>query len=166
MFRYQDKNNYYRFIWDRAKRSRRLEKRVNGKFYTLSEDLVPYNKGQTYELRILANGKHLTVKIDDADIFYAGDGSLTGGTVALYTCLNAGSYFDDVHVQDFSGTTLATLLKEDFNDGNANRWVIVDEGLSDGPSLWGIASGTLVQSSNIGSSLAYDSLGTYLLYTN
>jgi hypothetical protein len=110
MFRYQDKNNYYRFIWDRAKRSRRLEKRVNGKFYILSEDIVPYNKGQTYELRILANGKHLTVKIDDADIFYAGDSSLTGGTVALYTCRNTGSYFDDVHVQDFNGTTLATLL--------------------------------------------------------
>jgi hypothetical protein len=163
MFRYQNQDNYYRFLWYKEKNLRRLEKRINGRFYTLSEDVVPYNQGQTYELEITAKTNILRVRIDGSEIFYDTDSILTWGTVALYTCYNSGNYFDDVHVQDLNGVT---LLKEDFNDGNANRWVIVDEGLSDGPSLWGIASGTLVQSSNIGSSLGNDSLGTYLLYTN
>ena len=125
MFRYQDENNHYRFIWYREKNSRRLERRVNGKFYTLSEDAVPYKPGQTYELEIIATGKNLKVRIDDSDIFYDVDSSLTWGTVALYTGFNAGSYFDDVHVQDLTG---ATLLREDFNDGRANGWAIVDAG--------------------------------------
>jgi hypothetical protein len=163
MFRYQDQNNYYRFIWYREKSLRRLEKRVNGKFYTLAEDVVPYNMGQTYELLILANGKHLKVKIDDEEIFYDADSSLTWGTVALYTCYNEANYFDDVHVQDLNGTT---LLKEDFDDGKAHGWIIVDEGYEYHPSIWSIFNGTLVQSSNIGSSVGRDSLGTYVLYTN
>jgi hypothetical protein len=162
MFRYQDENNHYRFIWYKEKNSRRLERRVNGKFYTLSEDAVPYKQGQTYGLEIIATGKNLKVRIDDSDIFYDVDSSLTWGTVALYTSFNAGSYFDDVHVQDLTG---ATLLREDFNDGRANGWVIVDAGDEYGHSLWAISNGILVQSSNIGSAHGR-SQGTYLLYTN
>jgi hypothetical protein len=161
MFRYQDHNNYYRFIWDREKRSRRLEKQVNGRFYTLSEDVVPYKQGQTYELEIIAKGNSLKVRIDDSDIFYDVDSSLTWGTVALYSCYNTGTYFDDVHVQDFNG---ATLLREDFNDNRAGGWVIVNHRYR--PSIWTISNGFLAQSSNIGSSVENDSLGTYVLYTN
>jgi hypothetical protein len=85
MFRYEDPNNYYRFIWYTQKGLRRLEKQVKGRFYTLAEDVVPYKKGQEYQLAILAYGRHLRVYIDNSDIFYAADSSLTGGTVALYT---------------------------------------------------------------------------------
>jgi hypothetical protein len=127
-----------------------------------SEDVVPYTKGQTYDLEIIAKGTSLKVRIDDSEIFYDVDSSLTWGTVALYTCYSTGN-FDDVHVQDFSG---ATLLSEDFNDGRANGWVIVDDGYEYRPSVWAISNGTLVQSSNIGSSVGRHSLGTYLLYTN
>ncbi|MGB7947904.1 MAG: fibronectin type III domain-containing protein [Candidatus Binatia bacterium] len=163
MFRYQDQDNYYRFLWSKEGSLRRLEKQVNGRFSTLSEDVVPYNQGQTYELEIIAKGNTLRVRIDDSEIFYNVDSSLTRGTVALYTCHNTGNYFDDVLVQDFNG---ATLLRENFEAGRANGWLVVDEGLSYGPSKWAIFDGTLVQSSNIGSSARGDFLGTYALYTN
>jgi len=99
MFRYQDSDNYYRFSWDRSRGYRRLVKKEAGVFTLLDEDAVLYNIGQTYQLRIEAQGTSLTVSIDGSPVFSVTDAAINSGSVGLYTWGNAGSYFDDVVVE-------------------------------------------------------------------
>ncbi len=163
MFRYQDNRNYYRFSWDRQRASRRLVKMENGVPTVLAEDAVPYVSGQTYQLQIVAQGTTLEVWIDSTPIFSATDMSFNWGTIALYSWYNQGSIFDDILVEDLA--TGAVLLSEDFNDGNFTGWTIVDDkGTRLGPSVWSAETGSLVQSSNIGSSTS-SNLGAFALYT-
>jgi hypothetical protein len=87
------------------------------------------------------------------------DSTFAGGTIALYSCYNQGSAFDNVLVEDLNTGNI--LLLDDFNDGDLRGWTIMDEGSKDGPSQWQVSNGVLVQNSNIGSGSC---LGTYALY--
>lgn len=164
LFRYQDKDNYYRFSWFAEGKTRRLEKRVDGVFHLLAEDAAVYNTGQTYSVQITAKGSSLSVAIDGQPVLSATDDSLASGTIALYSYYNAGSYFEDVQVQDLlSGST---LLAEDFNDVDHAGWTMIDEGNHNAPSAWSVADGALAETSNIGF-MGGDNgrRGTYALYT-
>jgi hypothetical protein len=103
MFRYQDENNYYRFSWDQQRRYRRLVKCEDGAFTLLADDSVVYVSGQSYDLEIIAEGMTLQVYVDGSLVLWADDSSLSWGTVALYSWGNAGSYFDDIVVEDLPG---------------------------------------------------------------
>jgi hypothetical protein len=159
MFRYQDANNYYRFTWFTEGKMRRLEKRVDGVFQVLAQDREVYKPGQTYAVQITARGSALTVAVDGKTVFSVTDASFDRGTIALFSYYNAGSYFDDIHVQDVN--TGNTLAADDFNDGKHVGWTIIDDGTDGGPSNWAVSNGALAQSSNIGG----DTVGTYALYT-
>jgi len=162
MFRVQDSNNYYRLSWEQGTPGRRLWKREKGAFKLLAEDTVPYATNQTYSLEIIAQGTTLKVNIDGKSVFSVSDQSFKGGAVALYSSFNQSSFFDDLLVQDL--LTNSTLLWDDFNDGNLTGWKVFDEaGTYAGPSVWSVANGALVQSSNIGSD-ATGKPGTFLLY--
>ena len=163
LFRYQDEENYYRFSWDAQNKSRRLEKRVGGVLHKLAQDTALYAANQKYALQISASGSDLKVVVDGKTIFSLKDTSLTKGTIGLYSFYNAGSYFDDVRVEDL--LTGSTLLADDFNDGNRVGWTILDEGDDAGPSAWKVVNGSLAQTSNIGSTEDNGRLGTHALYT-
>jgi hypothetical protein len=166
MFRYQDNDNYYRFSWDRERRYRRLVKKEKGEFVVLAEDKESYVIGQTYDVEILADGTTLEIWIDGELVFSAEDGSLSEGSIALYSWANEGSYFDDIYVEDLA--TGNVLLSEDFNEGDLSDWAIVDEGADHGPSAWSAEMGILSQDSNIHSppTDARDpaKLGTFAFY--
>jgi Domain of Unknown Function (DUF1080) len=162
MFRYQDSENYYRFSWHAEAKYRRLEKRVGGVVEVLAQDTAAYTKGKTYTLQIIAQGSSLKVLIDGKAILSVVDTSFSDGTIALYSFINAGSYFDDIMVEDL--TTGKILLSDNFNDGDHVGWTIVDEGDLYGSSNWSAATGALVQSSNIGSANA-GGAGSYALFT-
>jgi hypothetical protein len=98
MFRYQDENNYYRFIWDKERNSRALVKCENGQFSILAEDFVPYVTGKSYQVKISAQGSLLNVSIDGSPVFSVNDSTFSYGTIALYSWGNSGSYFDDIMV--------------------------------------------------------------------
>ncbi|MCP4259775.1 MAG: hypothetical protein GY774_20020, partial [Planctomycetes bacterium] len=102
MFRYQDENNYYRFVWDRERDSRALVKCENGQFTILAEDFVPYIIGQSYKVKIVAQGSSLQVSIDGSSVFSVNDSTFSSGTIALYSWGNEGAYFDDILVEDLS----------------------------------------------------------------
>ena len=110
MFRYQDNDNYYRFSWDKSRNYRRLVKKEAGVFSLLAEDSVHYVAGQTYQIRIIAQGASLTISIDGAPIFSVTDGAVSAGSIALYTWGNKGSYFDDVAVGPLSGGNLPPTI--------------------------------------------------------
>ena len=100
LFRLQDANNFYRFSWDRQRNYRRLVKCSGGQFSLLAEDSVVYNRDQTYQVELTADGATLELRIDGAAIFSVTDVSIPAGTVALYTWGCRPSYFDDVTVTD------------------------------------------------------------------
>ncbi len=161
MFRFKDDQNYYRFSWDKQAGFRRLEKRVNGTFTTMAADAAAYVIGQNYQLTIVAQGTKLQVSIDGQLVFSVTDSALSGGTVALYSHLNTGANFDNIMVEDMK--TASILLWDNFNGGNFNGWTIIDETASNGPSVWSVNGGILLQSSNIGAGDAARS-GTIALY--
>jgi hypothetical protein len=99
MFRYQDENNYYRFVWDKQRSYRALEKCENGQFTTLVTDSVPYVAGKNYQVKIVVQGNSLQVSIDGSPVLSANDSTFSSGTIALYCWGNAGSYFDDITVE-------------------------------------------------------------------
>ena len=168
MFRYLDNENYYRFSWDSQLRYRRLVKCVKGKFVLLAEDSEPYVPGESYQIEVVADGTTLQIWIDGSPIFYVEDGSISEGTIALYSWANNGSYFDDVYVEHLA--TGSTILSEDFDDGDFSDWTIVDEGKKDYPSAWSAVTGVLVQSSDIYSlptrASELTKLGTFVLFRN
>ena len=160
MFRYQGSNDYYRFAWDARDGLRRLEKVQNGALTVLATDAVSYVTGEIYNVAITAKGTSLEVQINGKIVFSVTDSSLPKGSVALYSSYNPGSSFDDVLVQDLA--TGAVLLSDDFDDDNFTGWTVVDKGTDGGPSSWSATSGSLVQSSSIGSVNSFD--GTFALY--
>jgi hypothetical protein len=159
MFRYQDNANYYRFSWKTDNARRQLEKIRDGVVTVLAQDAVPYVSGRTYGLKITAKGSAIQVHIDGQLIFSVTDSTFAGGTIALYSCYNSGSTFDNLLVEDLN--TGSALLANDFTEGNLRGWTIMDEGSTDGPSEWLVSNGTLMQNSDIGSGSGY---GTYVLY--
>ncbi len=163
MFRYLDNDNYYRFSWHNETKTQQLVKRENGAFKVLAKRTATYTSGRSYSLAISANGSQLKVAVDGATIFTVTDTSFADGTIGLYSSSNQGSSFDNVKVIDLS--TEKTLLTEDFSDGNFVGWSIIDDpAAKNGPSLWSVSSGVLLQKSNIGSGTS-DALGTYALFT-
>jgi hypothetical protein len=162
LFRFQDSNNHYRFLWNKEGGGRRLFKKVNGVFQVLAQDAVPYTTNQLYGVEIVAQGNTLKVNIDGQAVFVVTDSTFNAGSVALYTSNNQSSHFDDVFVEDLK--TKAVLLAEDFGDSNLTGWNAFDEpGTTQGPSKWSVAGGILTQTSNIGSDVT-GFPGTFLLY--
>jgi hypothetical protein len=133
------------------------------------------------------------VTSDPARIACPGDcsKSYTAGTVVTLTAVpNTGSAFsgwtgdagcDDGQVTLNTATSCtatftlsASLLLDDFQDGNFDGWNVVDEGTEDAPSSWAVVGGALEQSSNIWSRPTgagtdpseLPKLGTYAWYTN
>ncbi len=122
--------------------------------------------GQTYQVEIVAQGPQLEVWIDGSQIFAVTAASFAGGIIALYSWKNNGSYFDDVVVEELGTGTV--LVADDFNDGEFTGWTIIDEGTLQGPSAWSAATGALVQSSNIKTTIDDADItrpGSYALYT-
>ena len=95
----------YRFWWSKQSGRQRLDKTVGGETTVLADRTgVPYEQGRTYRLDILAQGSLLEVRIDGELIFSVSDSDLTQGSIALYSYGNDGSRFDNVLVEDLSGT--------------------------------------------------------------
>ncbi len=162
MFRYIDNDNYYRFSWDRQRSYRRLVKKQNGVFTVLAQDNVAYVPWQSYQLNVILPWPTIIVLIDGEVVFWTTDRSFASGSIGLYSWGNAGSRFDDIVVAELS----ASDASDDFDDGDYDGWLTVDEGGIGGPSVWSAVSGEMVQSSNLygGDGVSVDMPGTYALF--
>jgi hypothetical protein len=101
MFRYKDSNNYYRFSWDKRRKTRQLVKNCDGIFTVLCRDSVPYLAGRYYQVNIIANGPDLQVLINNSPVLQTTDSSISSGSIAMYSWANSGSYFDNIVVRKF-----------------------------------------------------------------
>ena len=135
MFRYQDRDNYYRFSMDRRRRFRRLVKKAGGMVQVLWQDAVQYNVGQTYDLTLRAVDGELRGYLDGVLLFTVFDGTLKRGRVGFYCWANTDARFERVLVADLTR--------------RVGEWTVHDEGTTGRPSAWRAGSGALVQTSPI-----------------
>ncbi len=144
LFRYQDEKNYYRFSMDRERNYRRLVKCVQGNYVLLWEDAFAYQKGQTYELKIIARGDKLQGWMSTTSgtdlLFDTSDGDLKHGLIGLYCWANTGAQFHHVRVMPPTANE-PVLFEDDFTNSLIARlpggWptyplYLLDQGLSDG----------------------------------
>jgi hypothetical protein len=163
IFRYLDNNNYYRFVWDADAGQFRLEVRMGGTLKVLATHYGNIKPATFYTIDVDAYGSQISAFIDQNKVVSVTDGTLTEGSVALYTSSNPKGLFDGIRVTDL--TTGSVLLKDNFSFGILNGWTIIDEA-SNGPSIWSVSDyQALWQKSMIGSNSNGESLGTYALYT-
>jgi hypothetical protein len=98
LFRYADDSNHYRFIMDRERSYRRLQKKVNGIYTTLAEDLTTgYGDGWT-NIRIAVLSDTISVSLDYAPVFTVTDDSFSSGMIGIGTWGSTDCYFDNIIV--------------------------------------------------------------------
>jgi len=111
IFRYQDQNNYYRFIMSQDPASngpvRRIDKIVNGQpFVVLAEDKSnSFETFKTYHVTISVIGSAIKVYLDGQEILSANDHTFKAGKVGLmtYACY---ANFDNVCVSGQSNPSV------------------------------------------------------------
>ena len=99
VFRYQDKNNYYRFSMNKQTGYQRLVKKVNGTYTLLAQRNVGYATNTRYKLDVSAVGNRLRVYVDDVAALDVGDTSLATGRIGLYTWGSNHSVFDSFRAE-------------------------------------------------------------------
>lgn len=109
--RYQDKDNYYRFIMVQDSGNngpfRRLEKFVNGVRTVLAEDKDGYLPGQVYRIQFKAQGNDLEILMDGSKILSATDEAFRSGKIGFLSYASLGMEITNVKVVDQYGETLA-----------------------------------------------------------
>lgn len=99
MFRYQGRDDYYRFSMDSERGYRRLVKNRGGQFTVLAESPVGYTPGQWYWVEVKAHGPVIYVYLNGTLILSATDTEpLTSGGIGLYSWGSDDVCFDDVTV--------------------------------------------------------------------
>lgn len=105
IFRYVDKNNYYRFSMDRERKYRRLVVKKNGVYRTLTQTTTyGYASSVTNTIRIVAVGPSITVLVNNVRVLSAKDASLSSGRFGLYTWANPttfGAFSASVAARDY-----------------------------------------------------------------
>lgn len=147
VFRFRDRDNYYRFSTDSERNYRRLAKCENGIFTTLWEDMTSsYTPLLAFDLQIDAYGSRLIGQWDGNVLFDVVDDAFPMGRVGLYSWLNTGALFQLLRVESldadpvFAPANLTTL----------DRWTVVDpDGAVDGPSAWTPSPSGMTQTSRI-----------------
>ncbi|PVE22767.1 hypothetical protein DC522_19155 [Microvirga sp. KLBC 81] len=146
VFRFVDRDNYYRVSLDRELSYRRLVKKAGGVVTVLWEDGGNYDIGRSYELSIDAHGEHLIGYLDGVPLFNVRDTALARGAVGFYCWANTGARFEALEVESLD--TDPVLWAPAFT-GLDEVGIVDSGGAVAGPSLWEVDGGTLRQTSDI-----------------
>lgn len=131
MFRYRDRENYYRFSMDRQRNNATVVRAQQGVFTVLSSKPYQYESGRWYEMHVFAVGPHIQIYLDGERLFDISDSALDRGAVAFYSWRNAGSLFSNVRMLG-TGTIVEVsaqvdeLSSEIVNGGRLIRWQIAN----------------------------------------
>jgi hypothetical protein len=99
VFRFQDRNNYYRFSMDHQRHYRRLVTKVDGHYAVLAQSSRGYTPKRWHRLRIVTTGDRIQVFLNGRRIFDVVDGTHARGRVGAYTWASSATVFDDVSVE-------------------------------------------------------------------
>jgi hypothetical protein len=145
-------HDYYRLFLDYKAGVWRLIKVADGILGPLAWGKVQLKIGQTYDLTIRAVGSELSGYLEGAQLFTQYDGDLKNGQVGLDSWANPGARFERLLVTD--------------QTRYVGQWVIKDEGTVNAPSVWRIANGAFLQTSDISGGGPPDYPGTYAITGN
>lgn len=148
LFRYVDRDNYYRLSLDAQRSYRRLVRKHNGIVTTLWEEASGYQVGRWFTLTVEAVGSRLTGYLDGDRLFRVVDAVHRSGKVGLYCWGNTNARFDEVEVARPPLEAFA-LLRDGFPQEDTSGWSFVDEGTVSAPSAWAPSGGALRQMRNI-----------------
>lgn len=112
MFRYTDRDNYYRLSMDSQRGYRRLIKKVDGAVSVLWEDAVAYEVGREYLMTIDCAAERLIGYLDGVLLFAVDDADITSGAIALYCWGNVDARFADVRVAPRTWNTYYAFTRE------------------------------------------------------
>ena len=98
IFRYVDRDNYYRFSMDRERTYRRLIKKENGNVTVLWEDNEKFCLSHAYDLNIDCHENRLMASIDGESLFNVTDTAHLAGRVGLYCRANKAARFEHLRV--------------------------------------------------------------------
>ncbi len=98
LFRYQDRDNYYRFSMDRAGNYRRLVQKWAGVVRVLWQEAFQYMPGREYVMTVSCVGQRLAGFLDGQPLFALEDGALAAGGIGLYCWANPQARFAEVRV--------------------------------------------------------------------
>lgn len=107
MFRYWDKNNYYRLSLNSKYGYTRFEKRVAGNFVPLWTNDRGYQVGQPLNIVIEVKGSLIKVYLNGDPLFSISDTSIPSGSIALY-CQDSAK-FDNI-VVDYNSTEPSIVI--------------------------------------------------------
>lgn len=146
VFRFVDRDNYYRFSMDRQRGYRRLIKKTKGITRVLHEDRGSYNVGQSYRLTIDTFEDLILIYLDQALWCSLRDGDWREGQVGWYCWANTGACFEALKVESLESSPI--LWQPDFAD--LSDFTVVDApGALQGPSRWQVMNGILSQTSSM-----------------
>jgi len=104
LFRYQDPDNYYRFITvaDPGNQGpfKRLEKQIDGVFYTLAESTSDIKIPGSFIGKIRVTADSIYVYEEENILFSVQDNTFSQGMIGLMCYANNGAMFDDVYISE------------------------------------------------------------------
>ncbi len=102
IFRHQDEQNYYQFIWDLRYHKAQLIKRHNGYVTLLAQHVFPYDPWQSYQVEITAVANTLQTIINGQRLFAVTDSDVPQGRVALNCEYDQSACFGDIRINDMT----------------------------------------------------------------
>ena len=119
IFRYQDSTHYYMLMLIYGENKLRLYKR-DGSYVQIGADVENIFSANTlYKIKVDVNGSSIKVYVNDALKMDMSDSSYSTGKIGVRS-YGAPAYFDNNIVKP------VTIFRDDFEDGNALNWSIVE----------------------------------------
>ncbi len=130
-----EEQRYYAFVLDLALGKLELRKRSGGATTVLRS--IPWAgvAGTSYNISLTCDGPRLTCCVNGVAVIEEIDSELTTGAAGFWSAGTAGSTFEQAVVLDRAR--------------RLGQWRVRDAGAIDGPSLWQIRHGRLIQRSRI-----------------
>ena len=126
LFRFKDKDNYYRLSLDSQQGYRRLTKIVNGNASVITAQSFSFKTSHDYPVVVYAVGSNLQVYLEGRRVFDIRDETLEAGSIAFFTWKNDGAFFKNVKIAGH-GTVVSVDEDEPPNHRNTPREFSVSE---------------------------------------
>lgn len=98
LFRYNDIDNYYRFLLSSQRKMIHVNKKVKGEFTTLASYTEEEWQYVKFSVTIFLKENNIKVYLNDELFFDVTDGSFAKGKIGFTSISNLGSFFDDVSI--------------------------------------------------------------------
>ncbi|MBD3289405.1 hypothetical protein GF337_11435 [candidate division KSB1 bacterium] len=126
LFRYQDKNNYYRLLMSSQMQIIRLDKVHEGEISILDSFDEEEWPECTFTITVAALKDTLTIYLNDIEFFHVQDSQFRHGKVGFFTCSNKGLFCDYLRIyKNYQLVSIHVPLK--FQTGPYLQRVLNDE---------------------------------------